>query len=127
MKHLMDDAAKLGSATKALFMGFSEKGQLLKAVRASRPNWSEANCAKAASALLSRGAKAAQQFGDKQDYLSYIDIQLTAYTAEHPVAAPFPVADEMGLKRWEQRWQASRQQPQAQTTQAGDARHHEAV
>ena len=64
---------------------------------------------KAVDALMGQGVKHSHQFTSKVDYLSYIDIQLTRYATQSPVVKAFPVADELGLKRWEQRWQASRQ------------------
>jgi hypothetical protein len=108
---LIDDAMKLGRATTGLLMGFSIYGRLLKAVRASRPNWPESFCADAAATLRGDGVKQSHQFVSKVDYLSYIDIQLTRYAAQHALVDAFPVADELGLKRWEQRWQVSRQRP----------------
>lgn len=121
MKHLIDDAMKLGRATAGLLAGFSAHGRLLKAVRASRPNWPEQFCTQAAAALSGTGVKQSHQFASKVDYLSYIDIQLTRYAAQHALVDAFPVADELGLKRWEQRWQASRQRP------AGHAEHSSAI
>ena len=108
MKHLIDDALKMGRATKGLLTGFSVKGRLIKAIGVSRPNWPETFCVKAADHLAVHGVKAPHQFVTKVDYLSYIDIQLTRYAAKNPVVNAFPVADELGLKRWEQRWEASR-------------------
>lgn len=117
MKHLIDDALKLGRATKGLLTGFSVKGRLIKAIGVSRPNWPETFCTKAADYLSLHGVKAAHQFVTKVDYLSYIDIQLTRYAAKHPVVSPFPVADEVGLKRWEKRWEASRSRPESKSEQ----------
>ena len=108
MKHLIDDALKMGRATKGLLTGFSVKGRLIKAIGVSRPNWPETFCMKAADYLSVQGVKTSHQFVTKVEYLSYIDIQLTRYAAKHPVVNAFPVADELGLKRWEQRWEASR-------------------
>jgi hypothetical protein len=127
MKHLIDDAMKLGRATMGLFMGFSPKGRLLKAVRVSRPNWPERACSHAATVLAGDGVKQSHQFVSKLDYLSYIDIKLTRYAAQHPVVEALLVADELGQKRWEQRWQASRQRPVAQQDKHGDASFHRAA
>lgn len=112
MKHLIDDVLKMGRATRGLLSGFSVKGRLLKAISVSRPNWPDTFCIKAANHLSLNGVKLSHQFTTKVDYLSYIDIQLTRYAAKHPVVDAFPVADELGLKRWEQRWEASRVRPE---------------
>lgn len=117
MKYVIDDVMKLVRATTGLLAGFSTYGRLLKAVRASRPNWPESFCADAAVALRGDGVKPSHQFVSKVDYLSYIDIQLTRYAAQHALIEAFPVADELGLKRWEQRWQANRQRSATQPEQ----------
>jgi hypothetical protein len=127
MKHLMDDAMKLGRATKGLLTRFSPSGRLLKAVRVSRPNWPEQACSHATAALAGDGVKQSHQFVSKVDYLSYIDIKLTRYAAQYPVVEAFQVADELGLKRWEQRWQASRQRPVAQQDKPAGASYHRAA
>lgn len=127
MKHLINDAMKLGRATMGLLAGFSTYGRLLKAVRVSRPNWPESFCADAAVALRGDGVKPSHQFVSKVDYLSYIDIQLTRYAAQHALIEAFPVADELGLKRWEQRWHASRQRPVAQPEQPSAVSYHRAA
>ena len=100
MKHLIDDALKLGRATKGLLTGFSVKGRLIKAIGVSRPNWPETFCTKAADYLSLHGVKAPHQFVSKVDYLSYIDIQLTRYAANTrwlipsrcPMSSPGPRA-----------------------------------
>ena len=111
MNHLLEDVMKLGRATTGVLGSFSVKGRLVKAIRVSRPNWPEFCFCKAAGSLLAQGVKLPHQFTSKVEYLSYLDMQLTRYAAQHPVTDAFPVADELGLKRWEQRWQASRQRP----------------
>ena len=108
MKHLLDDVWKMGRASKGLLSGFSVKGRLIKAISVSRPNWPEIFCVKAANSLAKEGVKSPLQFASKMEFLSYIDIRLTRYAALNPVVEAFPVADELGLKRWEQRWETSR-------------------
>ena len=121
MRHLIDDAAKLGRAVQGLLRMFSVKGRLFRAVRVARPNWPEGSCCKATNALSNQRVKGPQQFSTKVDYLAYLDMQLTRYAAENPLIEPFPVADELGLKRWEQRWQASRQHADTATPRSNDA------
>lgn len=66
--------------------GIWPNGRLLKAVRASRLNWLEQVRSHAAAALAGDGVKQSHQFVSKLNYLSYINIKLTRYTAQHPVA-----------------------------------------
>ena len=127
MKHLLDDAAKLAHGLKGVLTSFTVKGRLLRAIRVSRPNWPEGACGRAADALSRDRVKGPHQFTSRLDYLSYLDVQLTRYAAEHPLVEAFPVADEVGLKRWEQRWQASRQRPEDNRNRAGAHHQHEAA
>ena len=113
MKHLFDDGAKLVFGLKGVLGSFTVKGRLQRAIRVSRPNWPEGVCGRAADALSRDGVKGPHQFTSKLDYLAYLDVQLTRYAAQHPYVDAFPVADEVGLKRWQQRWQASRCCPKA--------------
>lgn len=108
VKDLIEDTAKIGRAVRGVLFGFSAKGRLYKAVSVSRPNWPESFCCKATNYLVKKGVKGPFQFTGKMDYLSYLDKQLTRYAADYPVVKTFPVTDEVGLKRWEQRWEMSR-------------------
>jgi hypothetical protein len=111
MKHLIDDVVKLGRASTGLLAGLSVKGRLLNVINVCRPNWPDAFRAKAANYLSAQAVKQPHKFVAMADYLSYIEVQLNRYAAQNPVVEVFPVADDLGLKRWELRWQASRQRP----------------
>lgn len=108
MQHLITDMTKLSYGVGSLLTSFTVKGRLFNAIRVSRPNWSEAVCASATQQLKRQGIKGQQQFSNRVDYLSYLDVQLTRYNTEHPVVKSQPIANELELKRWQQRWAQSR-------------------
>lgn len=119
MNHIVSDCMTLGRGIAGLIQSAAKKEHLHTLVQVSRPNWPASAHARATRYLREQGLRRSTEFNCVDEFLSYLDKQLNAFSRQHPVRAEVVVADDLTLARWEARWRRVRQRvPNTSVSQA---------
>lgn len=109
MNHIVSDCMTLGRGIACLIQDAAKKEHLHTLIQVSRPNWPASAHGHATRYLREQGLRRSTEFNSVDEFLSYLDKQLNAFSRQHPVRAEVVVADDVTLARWEARWRRVRQ------------------
>ncbi len=108
MKELIEDFTKLGGSVLGAAGSMTGSGRLCTSIKVCRPHWSAELCRAAATELRGQGLRGMGEFPQFSGWIEYLNAQLAGYARRSGIESSRAEADDMGQKRWEQRWQRYR-------------------